>query len=72
LVLLVFIASDAFADVAENYARAIKDQLKSTRVCSQYATMIDRIIQGGMPDRIQIIQIDKIVDSADRTGCINY
>jgi hypothetical protein len=68
----MFIAHSASAVDAMSYAKTIKSHLKSTSVCSNYSAMIDNIAFGGMPDQIKVRQIDKIVDAADRSGCINY
>ena len=62
----------ALAADAISYAQTIKGHIKPSPVCSNYAAMIDNITSGAMPDAVKVRQIDKIIDRADRLGCIVY
>ena len=56
----------------ERYAAEIKSKMLAGGVCGQFTQMIDNFATSTSPDNIKIIQIDKIIDKADKYGCLQY
>ena len=57
---------------AERYANEIKSQMMSGGACDALKQNIDMLATSSYPDNIKVSQIDKVVDAADRAGCMMY
>ncbi len=59
-------------DEAQNYARIILSSFRSGGVCDTFSAHINRIADSAAPANIRIMQIDRILDTADKYSCVQY
>jgi len=59
-------------DYGQQLARGAEMAMLSGPVCESYKEMIRRFANPEMPENVRIVQIEKIIDVAERAGCRGY
>jgi hypothetical protein len=63
------IAQEAL-DEPQRIARGFRAKMRQGHVCEMLADNIDSIAESASPENVRYLQIEKMVDSAARAGCI--
>ena len=59
-------------DEAQRYAQILVSDFRSGGVCDTFASQINRIADSAAPANVRIMQIDRILESADKYSCVRY